>query len=83
MVGRYGFKDKPTPNLYIGDDLIIFGSVAFAKSDEEGKLIGLSHEKIAPALQVAASQLNHFWTKQGITSTVLILDDTRHDPVQG
>ena len=26
-------KEKPAPNLYINDDLIIFGSVAFAKSD--------------------------------------------------
>ena len=34
-------KDKPAPNLYIDDDLIIFGSVAFAKADEEGKLVGL------------------------------------------
>ena len=39
-------KDKPAPNLYIDDDLIIFGSVAFAKSDEEGKLVGLSHDDI-------------------------------------
>ena len=39
-------KDKPAPNLYIDDDLIIFGSVAFAKSDEEGKLVGLSHDDV-------------------------------------
>ena len=39
-------KDKPAPNLYIDDDLIIFGSVAFAKSDEKGKLVGLSHEDV-------------------------------------
>ena len=34
-------KPNPVPNLYINDDLIIFGSVAFAKADEEGKLVGL------------------------------------------
>ena len=39
-------KDKPAPNLYIDDDLIIFGSVAFAKSAEEGKLVGLSHNDV-------------------------------------
>lgn len=39
-------KDKPVPNLYIDDDLIIFGSVAFAKSDEEGKLVGLEREDV-------------------------------------
>ena len=39
-------KDKPVPNLYIDDDLIIFGSVAFAKADEEGKLVGLSRDDV-------------------------------------
>ena len=39
-------KDKPAPNLYIDDDLIIFGSVAFAKTDEEGKLVGLEREEV-------------------------------------
>ena len=39
-------KDRPAPNLYIDDDLIIFGSVAFAKSDEEGKFVGLEHEEV-------------------------------------
>lgn len=39
-------KDKPVPNLYVDDELIIFGSVAFAKSDEEGKLVGLEREDV-------------------------------------
>ena len=39
-------KDKPAPNLYIDNDLIIFGSVAFAKSDEEGKLVGLERDDV-------------------------------------
>ena len=39
-------KDCPVPNLYIDDDLIIFGSLAFAKADNDGKLIGLSHHDI-------------------------------------
>ena len=39
-------KDRPAPNLYIDADLIIFGSVAFAKADEEGKLVGLTHEEV-------------------------------------
>ena len=39
-------KDKPAPNLYIDDDLIIFGSVVFAKADDEGKLVGLSREEV-------------------------------------
>ena len=39
-------KDKPAPNLYIDDDLIIFGSVAFAKVDDDGNLAGLSRDDI-------------------------------------
>ncbi|MBR0289125.1 MAG: hypothetical protein IJQ82_09115, partial [Selenomonadaceae bacterium] len=39
-------KDKPVPNLYIDDDLIIFGSVAFAKADDEGELVGLSRDDV-------------------------------------
>ena len=39
-------KDKSAPNLYIDDDLIIFGSVAFAKADDEGNLAGLSRDDV-------------------------------------
>ena len=39
-------KEKPVPNLFIDDDLIIFGSVAFAKTDEEGKLVGLTRDDV-------------------------------------
>ena len=39
-------KDKPAPNLYIDNDLIIFGSVAFAKVDDDGNLAGLSRDDV-------------------------------------
>lgn len=39
-------KPNPVPNLYIDDDLIIFGSVAFAKADEDGKLVGLTRDDV-------------------------------------
>ena len=39
-------KDKPATNLYIDDDLIIFGSVAFAKVDDDGNLAGLSRDDV-------------------------------------
>ena len=39
-------KPNPAPNLYVDDELVIFGSVAFAKSDDEGKLIGLEPEEV-------------------------------------
>jgi len=49
-------KDKPAPNLYIDDDLIIFGSVAFAKSDENGKLVGLTRDDVHLLWHFAQSQ---------------------------
>ena len=39
-------KDRHAPNLYIDDDLIIFGSVAFAKVDDDGNLAGLSRDDV-------------------------------------
>ena len=39
-------KDKPAPNLYIDDELIIFGSVVFAKSDADGGFVGLEREDV-------------------------------------
>ena len=60
-------KDKPVPNLYIDDDLIIFGSVAFAKADEEGKLVGLSRDDVHLLWNFAIAQfpkLLYFLKKQ-------------------
>ena len=60
-------KDKPAPNLYIDDDLILFGSVAFAKADKEGKLAGLSHEDVQLLWTFAQAQfpkLLHFLKTQ-------------------
>ena len=39
-------KDNPVPNLYIDDNLIIFGSIAFAKVDGDGNLIGLDSDEV-------------------------------------
>lgn len=39
-------KNNPVPNLYIDDDLIIFGSLAFAKADNDGRLVGLSRAEV-------------------------------------
>lgn len=33
--------DNPVPNLYISDDIVIFGNVIIAKSNEEGETVGL------------------------------------------
>ena len=39
-------KDKPVPNLFVDDELIFFGSVAFAKTDDDGELVGLDSDDI-------------------------------------
>ena len=49
-------KEKPVPNLYIDNDLIICGSVAFAKADEEGKLVGLTHDDVQLLWKFALAQ---------------------------
>ena len=36
--------DSPFPSLYINDDLVIFGNLLFAKSDNEGKVVGLDFD---------------------------------------
>ena len=38
--------DKPVPNLYVCEGLIIFGNLLFAKSDDDGQTIGLSVDDI-------------------------------------
>ena len=39
-------KDKPVPNLYIDDNLVIFGSIVFSNTDENGGFIGLNRDDI-------------------------------------
>ena len=36
--------DKPIPTLYINDDLVLFGNLIFATSDNEGATTGLTEE---------------------------------------
>ena len=58
---------NPAPNLYIDDDLIIFGSVAFAKSNEDGNLVGLSRLDVTLLWAFAQAQfpkLLHFLKTQ-------------------
>lgn len=73
-------KNSPVPNLYIDDDLIIFGSVAFAKADEEGKLVGLSQDEIHMLRDFALTQfpkLLNFIARQkgGISNGAVLSPD--------
>lgn len=38
-------KDNPVPTLYINDDLVIFGNLLFAKSDDEDKVVSLDSDE--------------------------------------
>ena len=48
--------EHPLPTLYINDDVVIFGNMFIAKSDEEGETIGLDDDEM--------KMLNEFVTKQ-------------------
>ena len=43
--------DKPIPSIYINDDLVLFGNLIFATSDEEGATTGLSEEDMDRVLK--------------------------------
>ena len=68
-------KAKPVPNLYIDDELIFFGSIAFAKADEEGKMVGLSHEEIQLLWKFSIVQfdklLNYLQRRKIVYGTIL------------
>ena len=38
--------DNPIPNLYISDELILFGNLIFAKSGDDGEMLGLNYYEI-------------------------------------
>ena len=44
-------KSNPVPTLYINDDLILFGNLIFATSDEEGATTGLAEEDMDRVLK--------------------------------
>ena len=35
-------NENPVPNLYLSDELILFGNLVIAKHDEEGEMLGLT-----------------------------------------
>ena len=43
--------DKPIPTLYINDELVLFGNLIFATSDDEGATRGLSDEDMDRVLK--------------------------------
>ncbi len=39
-------RENPVPNLYINENLILFGNLIFAKHDEEGATLGIYNSEI-------------------------------------
>ena len=63
--------DKPIPTLYINDDLVLFGNLIFATSDEGGATRGLNDEDMDRVLKYINRQapkliswLDNFISKQ-------------------
>ena len=44
--GEALLNENPVPNLYLSDELILFGNLIFAKHDEEGEMLGLTFADI-------------------------------------
>ena len=39
-------QENPVPNLYVNDNLILFGNLIFAKHDDEGATLGIFNSEI-------------------------------------
>lgn len=50
--------DKPIPTLYINDDLVLFGNLIFATSDDEGATRGLTDEDMDRVLKFINRQMS-------------------------
>lgn len=48
---------NPAPNLYINDDIVIFGNLLISKSNEEGAMVGL--DNCEPQLLYSFAQLQY------------------------
>ena len=49
--------NKPIPTLYINDDLVLFGNLIFATSDDEGATRGLTDEDMDRVLKFINHQM--------------------------
>lgn len=59
------FRQPLVPTLYISEEQVLFGDLAFIKFDEEGKSIGLEKEDIARLLRYIGQQQEKLrrWTE--------------------
>lgn len=62
------FREPLVPTLYISEDQVLFGNLAFVKLDEEGYTVGLEREDIERLLCYIEGQTEnlHSWTMRQI-----------------
>lgn len=58
------FREPMVPALYISEEQVLFGNLAFVKIDEEGYTVGLDKEDIERLLHYIENQKDtlHHWT---------------------
>ncbi len=70
------FREPMVPTLYISEEQVLFGTLAFVKIDEEGYTVGLDKEDIERLLRYIEGQTEklHSWTVQQINQQHKILE---------
>lgn len=63
------FREPMVPALYISEEQVLFGNLAFVKIDEEGYTVGLEKEDIERLLCYLENQKDnlHSWTMRQIS----------------
>ncbi len=62
------FREPMVPALYISEEQVLFGSLAFVKIDEEGYTVGLNKDDIERLLHYIENQKDdlHRWTMRQV-----------------
>lgn len=70
------FREPMVPTLYISEEQVLFGNLAFVKIDEEGYTVGLDKEDIERLLRYIENQKDnlHRWTIRQISQQRKILE---------
>lgn len=70
------FREPMVPTLYISEEQVLFGSLAFVKIDEEGYTVGLDKEDIERLIRYIEGQTEKLrsWTMRQINRKHKILE---------
>lgn len=62
------FREPMVPTLYINEEKVLFGNLAFVKVDEEGYTVGLDKEDVERLLRYIENQKDdlHRWTMRQV-----------------